>query len=195
MFVLNEDLESRACDYMGDLRTTTEHTCHFQIVKLEPLIHWGTIVPAESLRYTLPFRRYGELMKNMDKPEFKSYVRQVTNLDAPSYCTDCLGYLWSKCCEARDTIVKLQSSASRPRYRFSENHSLQRPALKMKCSKLQSTHADSLTISEILSLNMLSIGTAKDKLDEPHGKVGSRERITSKQAIDSISGPSPNRWS
>lgn len=47
-------------------------------------------------------------MTNMDKPEFKLYVRQLFDAVVPSYCVECLGYLWSKRGEAGDTIRLLQ---------------------------------------------------------------------------------------
>lgn len=156
---------------MSGLQTTTKHKCHSRKVQLEPLVHWGTLTPADPLQYTLPFRRNGELMINMDKPEFKLYVRQLVDPDAPSYCIDCLGYLWSKRGEAQDTIRQLQESVARPRYRFSEDVSVPRPVLKRKDSGTRSKDPASVAVGETLSSTRSHIESATDEMHETLDKV------------------------
>lgn len=169
--MISENVKDHACDYMGGLQTTTEHKCHSRKVRLEPLVNWGTLTSADPLQYTLPFRRNGELMTNMDKPEFKLYVRQLVNPDAPSYCIDCLGYLYSKRGEAQDTIRQLLESVARPHHRFSGDVSVPRPVLKCKHSGTRSTDPASVAVSETLSSTRSHVVSATDEMHGTLDKV------------------------
>lgn len=146
--------------------------CHPRIVRLEPLVHWGTVTPAEPLQYILPFRHDGEIITNMDKAEFKLYVRRLVDANAPSYCIDCLGHLWSKRSEAQDTIRQLQESALLPQYRFSEDNFLPRPVIKRRHSGSRVRDAGTLAVGETVSTTATRIEAAMNRLDERLDKVG-----------------------
>lgn len=193
MFILNGDSKNRGCDYISDLQITTEHACHSRVVKLEPLVHWGTVVPADSLQHILAFRRNGELMRSMDKPEFKLYVRQVVDSDAPSYCIDCLGYLWSKRGEAQGTIRQLQDSVSRTQYRFSEKNPIPQPVPKSKSFDSRSTGTGTLAVGGTSSSTATRIDVGTDELDQPLDRVGLGEDATRDKLIDLIPGTSSAR--
>ncbi|KAJ4376671.1 hypothetical protein N0V86_006787 [Didymella sp. IMI 355093] len=166
-----ENTRNHTCDYMSDLQTTTEHTCQSRIIRIESLVHWGTITPEESLQYILPFHRDGELMRNKDKPEVKLYVRRLFDPKAPSYCVDCLGYLWSKCGEARGTIRQLQDSVPQPQHQFLEDTPVPRPVLKRKCPGSRSTDADTLAVGEAMDTGAFHLGSSADKLQEAFEEV------------------------
>ena len=156
---------------MEDLRTTGIHTCQSLKVRLEPLVHLGTVTPALPSGPVLPFRRHGELLTNMDKTDYILYTRGLTNIDTLSYCVDCLSYLWSKRGEARDTVRQLQESVSRPQYRFPEDTSVPRPVLKRKQSGLRSMETGSLAVGETPSTTTTPINAIMDELDEPLDEV------------------------
>lgn len=135
-------------------------------------MNWGTIVPGAPSGPILPFRRNGELMTNVDKPEYILYTRRMTNIDTPSYCVDCLEYMWSKRGETRDTIRKLHDSMLRPQYRLSEDSSVPRPVLDRRHSGSKSTDAASLAVRETSSMT----ATRNDAvMDGPLDKVGCGE--------------------
>jgi hypothetical protein len=159
---------------MSDLQTTTEHICQSRIVRIESLVHWGTVTPVKSLQYILPFHRDGELMRNKDNPEIKLYVRQLFDPKAPSYCVDCLGDLWSKRGEARETIRQLQDSVPRPQYQFSEDTPVPRPVLKRNCPASPSTDADTLAVGEAMDTGAIHLGSSADKLQEASEEVNLR---------------------
>ncbi|KAF3033327.1 hypothetical protein E8E11_000135 [Didymella keratinophila] len=179
VFVIREDIKDLGCDYMEDLQTTGTPICQSLKIRLEPLVNWGTTTPALPSGPVLPFRRNGELMTNMGKPEYILYTRSLTNIDTPSYCTDCLDYLWSKRGEARDTIRQLQETVSRPQYRFPEDSTVPRPVLKRKQSCSRSTDAGSLAVGGALSTTATLIDAVVDEPDEPLDK-----------ALSQLDGPS-----
>lgn len=51
------------------------------------------------------FRRNGELMK---QDAYIHIVRKLVHAEAPTYCVDCVRYLWGKRVEARGTMGQLQ---------------------------------------------------------------------------------------
>lgn len=108
------DDQHDTCEYMNDLQDKTTQVCKSQMVRMEPLVHWGTVTPTIVSQFALAFRRDGDLMQ---KPEYKRLVRGLVDAIVPTYCFDCLGYLWSKCSEARDTLRQLQGTIPQPRSR------------------------------------------------------------------------------
>lgn len=106
---MNETARS-TCDYSKGLQETTRHHCGSQTIRVEPLIHWGTVTPTAAFEVMVIFRRDGGFMQ---EPAYKQLVRRLVEMEAPSYCTDCLEYLWSKRAEARDTTRQLVSAPSR----------------------------------------------------------------------------------
>ncbi|KAJ4991881.1 hypothetical protein SVAN01_02731 [Stagonosporopsis vannaccii] len=109
IFVVS-DATLNVCQYQKDLQITALHPCTSQIVKLEPLVHWGTVTPATVSQSVFAFHRDGDLTR---KPEYYQLVRSLVDTVAPAYCVDCLQYLWSKRSEARDTMSQLQSGVKR----------------------------------------------------------------------------------
>ncbi|KAF1347396.1 hypothetical protein EJ07DRAFT_160288 [Lizonia empirigonia] len=102
IFVL--DTRRGTCQYLDDSQETTHHS---QIVRLEPLIHWGTVTPGSASQAMVLFRRDGGLM---EEPAYKMLVRRSIDTEAATYCVNCLGYLWSKRAEARHMRQQLHSS-------------------------------------------------------------------------------------
>lgn len=94
------------CQFSQDLQITAVHACKLQIIRLEPLVHWGTVTPVSvASQSTFIFRRNGELMQ---KPEYIHLVRRLFDTEASTYCVDCLEHLWKKRGEARETMKQLQ---------------------------------------------------------------------------------------
>ena len=110
LFVLSNN-KHNICQYMSILQVETTHTCESQIVRMEPLVDWGTVTPAATSEFALTFRRNGCRMRDS---EYIVLVRRLIDSSAPTYCLDCLGYLWSKRTEAFDTMRQLQSAIVRP---------------------------------------------------------------------------------
>jgi hypothetical protein len=76
------------------------------MVRLEPLMHWGTVGTTLDSFPFLCFRRDGVLMK---RHEYKGLVdRRLVELDTPTYCVDCLLLLWGKRDEAFETLRQRQ---------------------------------------------------------------------------------------
>ena len=110
LFVLSNN-KHNICQCMSTLQAKTTHTCQSQVVRMEPLVDWGTVTPAPTSQFALTFRRNGCRMRDS---EYIALVRHLIDPAAPTYCLDCLGYLWSKRAEARDTMRQLQSAIARP---------------------------------------------------------------------------------
>jgi hypothetical protein len=97
---------------MNDLQVKITHVCKSQVVRMEPLVHWGTVTPTIASQFALVFRRDGDLMQ---EPEYKRLVRGLVDATVPTYCFDCLRYLWSRCSKARTTMRQLQGTIPQPR--------------------------------------------------------------------------------
>lgn len=57
------------------------------MVRLEPLVHWGTVRATLEQVPILYFPRDGVLMQ---RPEYRVLVDRLVVPDTPTYCTDCL---------------------------------------------------------------------------------------------------------
>lgn len=79
------------------------------MVRLEPLVHWGTVGTTLGPHPVLCFRRDGELTQ---RPEYKAVVDRVVEPEAPMYCVHCLEQLWGKRDEAMQTLRQLRVSLS-----------------------------------------------------------------------------------
>lgn len=90
---------------MTDLQVDEKHRCCSRAVRLEPLVHWGTVIPAAPSQSVVFFHRNGELM---NLSEYVQLVRNLVNTKAATYCTDCVEYLFSRRKEARETMTLLQ---------------------------------------------------------------------------------------
>ena len=114
---------------------------------LEPLIHWGTVTPATRSQAIITFRRDGELMQI---PAYKQLVKRSVDPNAPSYCVDCLQYLWSKRIEAQDIARQL----------ISNGWHLQLPdsGWKNKTGTLQSVSNPSSTSFGAVTANVVRVG-------------------------------------
>jgi len=99
------------CQYLKDLQITTPHACDSLAVRLEPLVHWGTVTPATASHHVFAFRRDGELMQ---QPEYIQLVKRLVDTEVPTYCFDCLHCLWSKRAEAQETMTQLQCAVRQP---------------------------------------------------------------------------------
>ena len=75
------------------------------MVRLEPLVHWGTVGTTLRPHPVLCFRRDGELMQ---RPEYKAVVDRVAEPEAPTYCVHCLEQLWGQRDEAMQTLRQLR---------------------------------------------------------------------------------------
>ncbi|KAF2995243.1 hypothetical protein E8E13_003016 [Curvularia kusanoi] len=111
VFILCDATDSM-CHYMADLDASTRHLCHSTIVRVEPLVHWGTVDFAAELQSIICFRREGSLMQ---KEEYRELVKKMTDSKAPMYCIDCLGHLCSKRTEARETKKQRQDAPAKYR--------------------------------------------------------------------------------
>ncbi|KAH6644760.1 hypothetical protein C7974DRAFT_440300 [Boeremia exigua] len=110
VFVLS-NTTLNTCQYMKGLQPTSARTCQSQSVRLEPLVHWGTLTPGTESRSIFSFHRDGELMQ---QPEYMVLVRRLVGAVAPTYCLDCLDYLRSKCTEALEATRQLQYAVQKP---------------------------------------------------------------------------------
>ncbi|UPX16436.1 uncharacterized protein EKO05_0006835 [Ascochyta rabiei] len=106
LFVLSET-EHAICHYSNDSPETTKRVCHSQIFRIEPLVHWGTVIPATAFQFMASFRRNGSLMQI---PAYEQIVRNSIDANTPTYCFDCLEYLWSKRTEAWGIIRRLEDT-------------------------------------------------------------------------------------
>ncbi|KAJ8111182.1 hypothetical protein OPT61_g6163 [Boeremia exigua] len=130
------------CQYLGGIQATPFHTCSSQVVRLEPLVHWGTITPATMSQSIFLFNRKGELMK---QPEYLTLVRRVVDTEAPAYCIKCLEYLWTKCLETRDIMKHLQHRVEQPeRSRFEE---VSRPQSRLKTKEFGIASCDNKALA------------------------------------------------
>lgn len=169
--MFSDDTKNDICDYLSDLRDTPKHTCHAKIVRIEPLIHWGTVTPAGPWHYILPFHRNGELVQDREKPEFKLLVRRIVGTNAPAYCVDCLGYLWNKRAEARETMRQLQGAVPRPDSSVSEYTAPLRPVLKLKGSESVLKDAGTLAIGGTVGTTANRVKQAAGELQEHFGEA------------------------
>ena len=155
------------CNYLNDLQVTPKHTCHSQMVRIEPLVHWGTVTPATASQSMLFFYRNGELMK---QAEYKHLVRRLVDAEVPTYCVDCLQHLWSKRAEARDTMRQLLGTIPPP-----QSHTLQiappQTRLKLKSPEFTSAGASALAVGGTSGSVAYQSKPAEAELHEGLGKV------------------------
>jgi hypothetical protein len=98
------------CACAGDLHVPTLSPDDASaMVRLEPLMHWGTVGTTLDSYPILCFRRDGVLMKH---PEYKGPVDRLVELDTPTYCVDCLLLLWDKRDEAFATLRQRRGGLS-----------------------------------------------------------------------------------
>ncbi|KAF9695654.1 hypothetical protein EKO04_006593 [Ascochyta lentis] len=107
IFVLTETGHG-TCHCLNGPHGTGNRICRSQVVRIEPLVHWGTVTPATASQSMATFRRDGSLMH---VPAYKKLVRDLVDVDAPIYCFDCLEWLWSKRAEAWDIVRQLEGDA------------------------------------------------------------------------------------
>ncbi|KAF2624967.1 hypothetical protein BU25DRAFT_423722 [Macroventuria anomochaeta] len=167
LFVLSNTAHD-TCTYLKDLQVIPMHTCQSQIVRLEPLVHWGTVTPTVGSQSILAFRRDGELMQ---QPEYWQLVRHLVDTEAPTYCVDCLEYLWRKRAEARDTMRQLQGALPRPQLRSSEEPAPVQIMRPFKNPRVTLFDVSALIGSGTLGAAAYQSKPADGELHEDFGKV------------------------
>ncbi|KAF1922714.1 uncharacterized protein M421DRAFT_96642 [Didymella exigua CBS 183.55] len=186
IFVLPQDSARQICN-LGNFHTRSKQ-CQSQTIRIEPLVHWGTVTPASASQahFMLPFRRDGVLMREPAAyPGYAQVVRRAA-ANAPGYCVDCLGYLWDECTGARESMRRLQSAVPQPRLRFSDEGLPPRPVLKRKEPGSVARDVDSLAVGGIMGVMACPIEAAADVQDH-FGEVSWRTHVAHKPGTNSRS--------
>ncbi|KAL5116129.1 hypothetical protein ACEQ8H_006026 [Pleosporales sp. CAS-2024a] len=106
----------RACEFPACLTRAKAGDFASLVVKLEPLIHWGTVTPATNVllcRGRAPvFRRDGEKCQDA---LWTQVIKKLIPSEAPAYCLGCLDMLMNNRVLIMDHLNTLQSSSTKMR--------------------------------------------------------------------------------
>lgn len=184
------DSENDTCNYPRHVQFDPKHECHSQIVRLEPLVDWGTVTPSKPLHFMLPFRRDGVFVT--DRVEYPGYAKLVegATANAPAYCVGCLGHLWSERGEGREAVGQMRSTI--PAH---DREMVPRPQSAEKTAPRTQSGTPEKTLPQSISRpkpEPVLEGTAADEAHDRFDKV-SRHSFTCRHVADSKPAPTTGR--